>query len=55
MFLSSHVLSEVEEVADRVGIVRAGRLAAVEEVSVLKKSVAPNGGSFRGAGFNRIV
>ena len=36
VFLSSHILPEVERVADRVGIVREGRLAAVEEVGTLK-------------------
>ena len=38
VFLSSHVLSEVERVCDRVGIVRAGRLAALETTeSLLEK------------------
>lgn len=32
VFLSSHVLSEVERVCDRVGIIRSGRLAAEESV-----------------------
>jgi len=32
VFLSSHVLSEVERVCDRVGIIRSGRLAAEEGV-----------------------
>ncbi|MBN1425191.1 ABC transporter ATP-binding protein, partial [Candidatus Fermentibacteria bacterium] len=36
VFLSSHALSEVEHVADRVGIIRRGRLAAVETVSGLR-------------------
>ena len=36
IFLSSHVLSEIEEVADRVGIIRAGTLVAVEELTALK-------------------
>jgi ABC-2 type transport system ATP-binding protein len=36
VFLSSHVLPEVERVCDRVGIIREGKLIAVEEVSVLK-------------------
>ena len=36
VFLSSHVLSEVEQVADRVGMIRAGRVAAVERVDELR-------------------
>jgi ABC-2 type transport system ATP-binding protein len=36
VFLSSHVLSEVEHIADVVGIVRDGRLAVVEQVAALK-------------------
>ena len=32
VFFSSHVLSEVERVCDRVAIIRAGRLMALEEV-----------------------
>jgi ABC-2 type transport system ATP-binding protein len=36
VFLSSHVLPEVEKTCDRVGIIREGRLAAVEEVASLK-------------------
>ncbi|MCX8006935.1 MAG: ABC transporter ATP-binding protein [Coriobacteriia bacterium] len=32
VFLSSHVLSEVERICDRVGIIRQGRLAAEESV-----------------------
>ncbi len=35
VFLSSHVLSEVERVCDRVGIIRAGRLVAEESVQAL--------------------
>lgn len=35
VFFSSHVLSEVERVCDRVAVVRAGRLVLVEEVSAL--------------------
>jgi ABC-2 type transport system ATP-binding protein len=37
VLMSSHVLAEVEEVSDRVGIVRAGRLVAVENVSALRE------------------
>ena len=36
VFLSSHVLSEVSEVADRVGLIRDGALVAVEEVERLR-------------------
>ena len=32
VFLSSHFLPEVEQLADRVGIIRQGRLVAVEEI-----------------------
>jgi ABC-2 type transport system ATP-binding protein len=35
VFFSSHVLSEVERVCDRVAIVRAGRLVALEDVATL--------------------
>lgn len=37
VFLSSHVLSEVESICDRVGILRAGRLEAVERIADLKR------------------
>jgi ABC-2 type transport system ATP-binding protein len=36
VFLSSHTLSEVQRVADRVGIIRHGRLIAVEAVAELR-------------------
>jgi ABC-2 type transport system ATP-binding protein len=36
VFLSSHTLSEVQRVADRVGIIRHGKLIAVEAVSELR-------------------
>ena len=36
VFLSSHILPEVEHLADRVGIIREGRLVAVEEIDGLK-------------------
>jgi ABC-2 type transport system ATP-binding protein len=36
VFLSSHDLPEVERVCDRVGIIREGRLIAVEDVGELK-------------------
>ena len=36
VFLSSHTLSEVQRVADRVGIIRHGHLVTVERVDVLR-------------------
>lgn len=36
VFLSSHTLSEVQRVADRIGIIRLGHLVAVESVSDLR-------------------
>lgn len=37
VMLSSHVLSEVEHLADRVAIIDAGKLVIVEKISVLKE------------------
>lgn len=37
IFLSSHVLPEVERICDRVGIIRGGKIVAVEKVSELRK------------------
>ena len=37
VFLSSHILHEVERVCDRIGIVKEGRLVDVEEVMDLKR------------------
>lgn len=37
VFLSSHTLSEVERVADRVGIIRHGELVVVERIVALKR------------------
>ena len=37
LFVSSHVLPEVEVICDRVGIIREGSIVAVEEVSTLRK------------------
>lgn len=37
VFLSSHILPEVERVCDRVGIIREGRLVKVETVATIKK------------------
>ena len=36
VFLSSHTLSEVQQVADRVGIIRRGRLVALESLAELR-------------------
>lgn len=36
VFLSSHVLPEVERVCDQVGIIREGRLITIEQVAALK-------------------
>ena len=36
VFLSSHILPEVEKVCDRVGIIRQGRLVTVETIEKLK-------------------
>ena len=36
VFLSSHVLPEIERVCDRVGIIREGRLVAVEDIGDLR-------------------
>ncbi|MDH3426295.1 MAG: ABC transporter ATP-binding protein, partial [Acidimicrobiia bacterium] len=36
VFLSSHTLSEVQRVADRVGVIRHGQLIAVEGVADLR-------------------
>jgi ABC-2 type transport system ATP-binding protein len=35
--MSSHVLSEVQQVADRAGIIREGRLVTVERVETLRE------------------
>ena len=37
VFLSSHSLDEVQQVADRVGIIRAGRLVDVASVNTLRE------------------
>jgi len=40
LFLSSHVLSEVQHVANRVALIREGRLVLVEEVETLRERAA---------------
>jgi ABC-2 type transport system ATP-binding protein len=37
IFMSSHVMSEVQRTADRVGIIREGRLVTVERVETLRE------------------
>lgn len=37
VFMSSHILSEVEKVCDRVAILKEGRLAALHDISEIKK------------------
>jgi ABC-2 type transport system ATP-binding protein len=37
IFLSSHILSEVEHVCDRVGIIRSGRLVKVAELDEIHR------------------
>ena len=37
MFLSSHILSEVDRVCDRVGIIKEGNLITLENVETLKQ------------------
>ncbi len=37
VFMSSHVMSEVQQTADRVGIVREGRMVAVERVEDIRE------------------
>jgi ABC-2 type transport system ATP-binding protein len=37
VFMSSHVLAEVQQAADRVGILRDGRIVAVERVEALRE------------------
>jgi ABC-2 type transport system ATP-binding protein len=36
VLLSSHVLGEVQRIADRIGVLRAGKLIAVEQLEVLR-------------------
>jgi len=39
MFFSSHVLSEVDKVCDRIGIIRNGELVALEDIENLKSKM----------------
>ena len=36
LFMSSHILTEVQQVADRAGIIRQGRLIAIDDVDALR-------------------
>ena len=38
VFLSSHTLSEVDQIADRVGIIREGQLVAVETLTEIRRT-----------------
>jgi ABC-2 type transport system ATP-binding protein len=38
VFLSSHILAEVEKICDRIGLIRGGRLAALETMEGLKRA-----------------
>ena len=65
VLLSSHVLSEVQAVADRVGILRAGQLVAVERLDELRQkslhhvrvtfATPPEGAPFMVAGVRDLV
>ena len=37
IFFSSHVLSEIDKICDRVGIIRDGSLVALEDIETLKR------------------
>jgi ABC-2 type transport system ATP-binding protein len=37
VFMSSHILAEVEDIADRIAVLREGRLVAVENVHTLRQ------------------
>ncbi|KYK24741.1 hypothetical protein AYK25_01555 [Thermoplasmatales archaeon SM1-50] len=39
IFFSSHVLSEVDKICDRIGIIRNGKLVALEDVETLKEKM----------------
>jgi ABC-2 type transport system ATP-binding protein len=39
LFFSSHILSEVEEMCDRVALIRRGRLVAVDEIATLRANL----------------
>lgn len=41
VFISSHILSEVEQTADRIGIMNKGRLIAEDSLDNLRRALAP--------------
>jgi ABC-2 type transport system ATP-binding protein len=56
VFLSSHILPEVENLCDRVGIIREGRLVAVEDVATIKaKAVRRVSARFEGRADARLL
>jgi ABC-2 type transport system ATP-binding protein len=59
VFMSSHVMSEVQQTAERVGIIRDGRLLAVESVQSLREHALRSvtltfGGPFDADDFRRL-
>lgn len=42
VFMSSHILSEVQQVADRAGIIREGRLIAIDDIDDLRNRAMRN-------------
>ena len=59
VFMSSHVMSEVQQTADRVGIIRDGRLITVESVESLREHAVRSvtmtfGGEFDSDAFTRL-
>jgi len=36
LFMSSHILSEIQQIADRAGIIRRGRLIAIDDIDALR-------------------
>ena len=59
VFMSSHVMSEVQQTADRVGIIREGRLVTVESVESLREHAVRSvtvtfDGAFDPAAFERL-
>jgi ABC-2 type transport system ATP-binding protein len=36
LFMSSHILSEIQQIADRAGIIRQGRLIAIDDIDALR-------------------